>query len=108
MPISLKYGRITVERGALRDDEPCLVLPASDPFAAMVAEFYGRVQVDFDGNVASFFDAVHQADEMRLWSNQVADHVSDAIERNSIFRKADILAKARQDHPLPRTNEGVG
>ena len=56
MPIDRKYGRVTVERGDIGEDEPVVVFRAQDALLQQVIDFYrdiceesGSPQAHLDG-----------------------------------------------------------
>lgn len=60
MAIDLKYGRVTLERGTIGDDEPVVVFRAQDKLLPKLLKVY-KVLCDIAGSPVRHLDAIHDA-----------------------------------------------
>jgi hypothetical protein len=72
MAIDNKYGRVTLEKGTIRDDEPVVVFRAKDELLCDLLEAY-RLLCERAGSPAAHLTAIQDdADRVKAW--QLVNH----------------------------------
>jgi hypothetical protein len=75
MAISSKYGKVTLERGSIPEDEPVFVLRSQDKLAPRLLEYY-EMMCKAQGATETQVEAVVRAGEgMRAWQVEHHDRV---------------------------------
>jgi len=81
MPIDLKYGRVTVERGTIGDDEPVVVFRAQDRLLPKLLKVY-RYFCELADSPAHHLQAIDDAAMMvKAWQ---ADHPTKTPSSDSL------------------------
>lgn len=85
MPIDNKYGRVTVERGTIGDDEPVVVFRAQDALLPRVLDIYG-ILCEIAGSPKHHLELIRKtALDVKGWQaqNRTKTPSSDSLKEGS-------------------------
>lgn len=82
MAIDGKYGRVTLEKGTVADDEPVVVFRAQDKLLPEVLEHYRKLCVDSGSPAHHLYRIDQSIEEIREWQESHYTQVpqSDALK----------------------------
>ena len=85
MAIDLKYGRVTIERGTIGEDEPVVVFRAQDRLLPKLLKVY-KILCELAGSPQHHIEAIHDAAMMvKAWQvdNPTKTPSSDGLAEGS-------------------------
>jgi hypothetical protein len=80
MGIDGKYGRVTLERGSIGDDEPVVVFRAQDKLLPNILKVYG-ILCELAGSPSHHLELIHQSTVMvKNWQKENFTKTPESVE----------------------------